>query len=132
MKASRARRPALLLAPLLLAACSREAPQPAPARVIRAMHLDNQATSTIDFESVHARGRIEILPGVEIGYANTTVSSGSESSSRTRLTLREQPFSFDGPELRIGERSYGKLAGEVQVRIGPDGVFVGGEKRGEL
>ena len=96
------------------------------------MHLDEAKTSTIDFETAHAKGRIEILSGVKIGYVSVTSGTGEASSTRISLTIQDKPFSFEGPELRIGERSFGPLAGEVQVRIGPEGVFVGAEKRGEL
>ena len=124
----------LLLLPLLACRRGDDSSADAPS-VIRSMSIDDKTTSVIEFESAHAKGRIEIQAGVPIGYRSTTVTTSgpqAASSVRSRLTIRDQLLSFDGPELRLGDRSYGTLSGEVQVRIAPEGVFVNGEKRGGL
>jgi hypothetical protein len=128
------RNTALVLA-LLASGCGSKASDapvqaaPAPAaHLIRTMQLSETETSRIGFESAHARGTIEIRPGVRIGYA----SAASNGVTRQSLTLDGKAFVFDGPELLIGPQSYGPLAGEVAIVIEPGLVRVNGQKRGEL
>jgi hypothetical protein len=66
---------------------------------------------------------------VKIGYQSLTVTPDKEGTSRQVITLDGLAFAFDGAELKIGEKSYGKLAGEVQIEISSQGVTVNGEKR---
>jgi len=116
----------MLALALLTGSCGSKAPDaPVPtARVIRSMQLNEGAPSHITFESAFAKGAIEIAGDVKIGYQSVT-----EGPSRQVITLDGQPFAFDGPELKIGEKSYGKLTGEVQIQISASGVLVNGEKR---
>ena len=116
---------------LLTGSCGSKAPD-APAstaRVIRSMQLNEGTPSHITFESAFAKGTIEIAGDVKIGYQSITVTPDKDATSRQVITLDGQAFVFDGAELRIGEKSYGKLAGEVQIQISATGVTVNGEKR---
>lgn len=136
--------PALLLVLLACGCGSKEpasasaAPAPAPAeaaRLIRKMQLSETEASHIEFESAYCKGMITIQPGVRIGYASVSTGpakAGEAPSTRQLLTLDDKQFLFDGPELLIGPKSYGKLAGEAHVGISREGVVVNGEKRGAL
>jgi hypothetical protein len=53
----------------------------------------------------------------------------SAGASKQVITLDGKALEFWGPELKIGERSYGKLSGAVQIKIDASGVTVNGEKR---
>ncbi|MBK7644546.1 MAG: hypothetical protein IPJ19_16125 [Planctomycetes bacterium] len=123
--------PVLLLA-LCAAGCGSKAPESAgasaPVRVIRSMQISEKETSHLGFESKHAKGSIAIAVGVRIDYTSTTTNG----STRQLLTLDGKALEFEGPELLIGGKSFGKLAGEVAVVIEPGSVTVNGEKRGEL
>lgn len=121
----------LLLLVFLAAACSSKGSE-APAagvHVIRSMQLNDGKPSHIAFESQYAQGTIEIAADVKIGYQSVTVTPDSAGASRQVITLDGKLFDFWGAELRIGERSYGKLAGAVEIRISAAEVTVNGEKR---
>jgi len=117
---------ALLCLLLLVSACGSKAPDaPAPAaRVIRSMQLNEGTPSHITFESAYAKGTIEIAGDVKIGS-----QSIGDASPRQVITLDGKVLVFDGAELKLGEKSYGKLAGEVRIEISAAGVTVNGEKR---
>jgi hypothetical protein len=126
---------ALLLLLFLLPACgskAADAPAAARKRVIHEMQLNEEGTSRIVFESEEAQGSIEIAADVKIGYESLVHPPGSEAPSRQVITLDGEWLSFWDGELKIGKKSYGKLAGPVRIRISRDGVTVNGEKRGEL
>jgi len=116
---------------LLLAACGSKAAEvpAASARVIRSMQLNEGKPSHIGFESQYAQGMIEIAPDVHIGYQSVSVTPDSAGAPRQVITLDGKPLDFSGPELRIGERSYGKLSGAVRIHIDASGVTVNEEKR---
>ncbi len=121
---------ALVLAVLACACSSKPAEAPAAgAHVIRSMQLNEGKPSHIGFESPHAQGMIEIAPDVHIGYQSVTVTPESAGASRQVITLDGKVLDFWGGELKIGERSYGKLWGAVQIQITANGVTVNGEKR---
>jgi hypothetical protein len=116
---------------LLSCACSSkssEAPA-AGAHVIRTLQLNEGKPSHIGFESAHAQGMIEIASDVHIGYQSVTVTPDASGASRQVITLDGKVLDFSGAELKIGERSYGKLSGAVQIQINANGVTVNGEKR---
>jgi hypothetical protein len=121
----------LILLVFLGAACSSKASEvpAAGAHVIRSMQLNEGKPSHIGFESPHAQGMIEIAPDVKIGYQAVTVTPDASGASRQVITLDGKTLEFWGPELKIGERSYGKLSGAVQIKIDASGVTVNGEKR---
>jgi hypothetical protein len=122
---------AILCLALLLGACGPKTPS-APAaglHVIRAMQLNDGAPSRISFESAYAKGTIEIGADVHIGYQSVTRTPEEAGASREVITLDGQVLDFWGSELKVGEKSHGKLAGEVQIRITREGVSVNGEAR---
>ena len=125
----------LRVLPVLLfvaCACGSKAADAPPAgkHVIRAMQLNNEGkTSHIEFESSFAQGTIEIAPDARIDYKSITVVQDNTETSRTVITLDGKALDFWGPELMIGERSYGKLSGAVQVQISRDRVLVNDEQR---
>ncbi len=125
------RTPSILLLALLASACSSKASEApaAGAHVIRTMQLNEGKPSHIGFESAQAQGMIEIAADVHIGYESVTVTPDSAGSSRTVITLDGKLLDFWGPELKIGERSYGRLSGAMQIQISANGVTVNGEKR---
>jgi hypothetical protein len=115
-------------------ACS-EKPKATVARpyALSSLNLPNDGKSAgrIEFTSPHASGSIEIAPEVRVEY-ELDVLGGPASSQKTILRIAQGELHFDGSELRIGERAFGALDGQVAIRIGRDGVFVNGEKRGDL
>lgn len=121
----------ILCLALLLGGCSPKTPSvpAAELHLIRAMQLDDGAPSHITFESAYAKGTIEIGAEVQIGYQSVTRSPEEASASHAVITLDGQVLDFWGSELKLGEKSHGKLAGEVQIRITRAGVSVNGETR---
>ena len=93
------------------------------------MHIEQGGTTWVDFESEYAKGHIDIAPEVDIDYVNEPDEAGS---FQPLLTVDGKVLRTEWPELRIGGKSYGKLAGKMQIQISRAGVIVNGEKRGEL
>jgi hypothetical protein len=119
----------ILCLALLSAACGSKAPDtPTPGvRVIRSMQLNEGKPSHISFESPYAKGTIEIAGDVHIGYQSVTVTPENAGASRQVITLDGKVLEFDGPELKIGGQSCGKLEGEVDIELSAAGVvFRGG------
>ena len=116
---------------VLASSCGSKAPDTPPAgiHVIRSMQLNEGKPSHIGFESSYAKGTIEIGADVHIGYQSATVMPDKAGASRQVITLDGKVLDFEGPLLTIGDKSYGKLAGDVQIRIAGEGVSVNGEKR---
>jgi hypothetical protein len=121
--------PFLLLLGWACGSKAADAPGVAEKRVIHSMQLKEGEPSRIVFESGKARGSIEIAADVKIGYQSLTVSPDSAGQLRQVITLDGEPLDFWDGELRIGKKSYGKLAGEVQIGISAQGVTVNGAKR---
>ena len=121
----------ILALALLACACCSKTPQAdsSGVHVIRALKLNEGKTSYVGFESSYAQGMIEIGADVHIGYQSVTVSPDASGASRQVITLDGKMLDIWGPELKIGERGYGKLAGAVQIRIDASGVTVNGQKR---
>jgi hypothetical protein len=82
----------------------------------------------ITFESPHAKGSINVSSPMPIRCESTVTGS----VSTTRWTVDGREFDFTGTTLELGGKTYGTLKGDTQIEIRPDGVFVNGEKRGEL
>ena len=82
----------------------------------------------ITFETLNAKGTITVAPPMVVHYELKQV----DFDTTKRWTIDGREFEFDGEGLQLGGKSYGALKGESSIEIRADGVFVNGEKRGEL
>lgn len=118
-------KPFALLLGLALAACAH-----APAETVRSIsfvELSN-GSGSITFQSPHAHGTVLVAPPLPVRCETRQVNF----DVTTKWTVDGREFEFTGPELRLGGASYGALTGETAIEVRADGVFVNGEKRGEL
>lgn len=80
------------------------------------------------FESPHAKGTISVASPMILRYESVQ----SNSESRVHWTIDRSELDFLGQVLEFGGRSYGELYGASAIEIRSDGVFVNGERRGDL
>jgi hypothetical protein len=112
--------PALLLAALAACGGADQAPPPADSYTL------------IDAPGGGVTIRME---GVEIETAGSAyrfeqqISGGAATTSGP--TLNGHPFGLRTGVFFIGEREYGPAPAGARVRVGSDGVFVDGERRGD-
>ncbi len=127
----------LLIVVLLATACSKVEPaelrQETNASYTKSMDLRADGEGgTIRFDTGTFRGTIEIGTGLLLGYKSLSQASAAGHSSKTILTIDGREMIIEQDRLRVGERVIGPLSGEVDIRIGKDGVFVDGAKKSEL
>lgn len=121
----------LAACPFTAAACDGKpkaaAPQP---YTLSSLNLPNDGKSAgkFEFKSSYASGSVELAPEVHVDFELDIEGK----SQKTILRVAQGELHLDGPELRIGNKSFGALEGQVRIRIGRDGVFVNGGKRGDL
>ncbi len=132
------KRPALLLASLLLlGSCG---PSTAAENESRIAHYVSGEPARLVLSGVE----VTVEPEVELGV----VSVSGSSASRFQASIGSVPsvaprdafsawisgreLSVRGGVLAIGERQFGAVDADDEVRIGPDGVTVNEESRGEL
>lgn len=112
----------LLFAPtILLGACrgGDGAPGPTPLEITESRVRPGEESDLV------ANGiRFRVAPDVAIRI----VTEGASLAVR----IEERPLSLAGGELRIGERSYGKVAAGGEVCLADGAVTVNGERRGAL
>jgi hypothetical protein len=106
-----------------------------PARVsVRGVEIE------VDAEVKGALGYLELRQGpgrriqtaVQVQNAPQGFEVEHADFEGVRVWLAGRRIAVEGGELAIGERRYGAVGGGDAVRIAPDGVWVGGERRGPL
>ncbi len=84
------------------------------------------------------RTRLELVVDRDVEFEQGTTlsvtvdSDGSGRALPRSVTIRGRELDVSDDELRIGERSYGRLEGPVEIRVRANGVYVNGELRGAL
>jgi hypothetical protein len=114
-----------LLAVLSLAGCRHEAATTTSSTSLVELH---NGSGAITFETPFAKGTIAIASPMVVRCESKLVNL----EGTTRWTIDGKEFDFAGPQLKLGGKSYGALKGESAIEVRADGVFVNGEKRGEL
>jgi hypothetical protein len=117
-------RTAALLA-LALAGCAHEAQ--GERFSVSSVQLSGGAGS-ITYASPAGKGTITVAPPIVVRMESVQVNSDSTQ----HWTIDGATLDFAGPELMLGGASYGSIRGEARIEIREGGVFVNGEKRGEL
>ncbi len=74
--------------------------------------------------------RIDVVLKTELPL--TVTSSTFDGVSRSEIRVGAELLVIEHAELTIGARSFGTLPANARVEIRSDGVYVDGEKRGEL
>ncbi|MBK8177834.1 MAG: hypothetical protein IPK67_02820 [Planctomycetes bacterium] len=106
------------------AGCVREAAPP-PMRVTS---VEVHPSGLITYVSAHGAGSLAAAPP----HLVKAVSVQGGGPQQSEWTLDGRKLDFLGEELVIGDRRYGSIRGETKIEIGPAGVLVNGEQRGEL
>ena len=106
---------------VLAAACSKEA---APESTSYSF-VDSTGGVTIETAGI----RIEVAGSVRYRYQFLSTSPGASNSE---ATLNGHPFGLRNGIVFIGEKEYGAAPAGAAVRVNDEGVFVDGERRGQV
>lgn len=122
----------LFLASSVPCACTKPAPAAPPASFVTRMLLDNSKDSILECNTGVWTGRVTIAREIVVGYQNVTTTTTVGTASKTTLTLDGVLMTVERDGLCFGASTRVALAGETEVTVRRDGVYVKGQKQADL